>query len=44
LYGCEASPLIQREERGLSVFENMVWRKTFVSKRDEVRRGVEITK
>jgi len=36
LYGCETWSLTLREERRLKVFENMVLRKVFGSKRDEV--------
>jgi len=36
LYGCETWSLILREERKLSVFENMVLRRIFEPKRDEV--------
>ena len=36
LYGCETWSLRLREERRLSVFENRMLRKTFLSKRDEV--------
>ena len=35
-YGCETRSLTLREERKLRVFENMVLRKIFGSKRDEV--------
>jgi len=35
-YGCEAWSLTLREERKLRVFENMVFRKIFGSRRDEV--------
>ena len=37
LYGCETWSLTLREERRLRVFENMVLRRIFVAKRDEVR-------
>ena len=36
LYWCENWSLILREERRLRVFENMVLRRIFGSKRDEV--------
>jgi len=36
LYGCEAWSLILREERKLRVFENMVLRRIFGSRRKEV--------
>ena len=36
LYGCEAWSLILREEKKLRVFENMVLRRIFVPRRDEV--------
>jgi len=36
LYGCEAWSLTLREERKLSVFENMVLRRMFGPRRDEV--------
>ena len=36
LYGCETWALILREERKLSVFENMVLRRIFGPRRDEV--------
>jgi len=36
LYGCETWSLTLREERRLRVFENMVLRRVFGSKRDEV--------
>jgi hypothetical protein len=36
LYGCEAWSLTAREERKLRVFENMVLRRIFGPKRDEV--------
>jgi len=36
LYGCEASSLTFREERKLRVFENMVLRRIFGPRRDEV--------
>ena len=38
LYGCEAWSLILREERKLRAFENMVLRRIFGPKRDEVTR------
>jgi len=36
LYGCETWSLTLREERGLRVFENMVLRRIFGPRRDEV--------
>ena len=36
LYGCETWSLTLREERKLRVFENMVFRRLFGLKRDEV--------
>ena len=36
LYGCETWSLTLREERRLRVFENMVLRRVFEPKRDEV--------
>jgi len=36
LYGCETWPLTLREERKLRVFENMVLRRIFGPRRDEV--------
>ena len=36
LYGCEAWLLTLREERKLRVFENMVLRRIFGARRDEV--------
>jgi hypothetical protein len=39
LYGCGNWSLILREEHRLGVFENMVLRKIFGLKRDEVMRG-----
>ena len=36
LYGCETWSLILREERKLRVFENMVFRRIFGPRRDEV--------
>jgi len=36
LYGCKTWSLTLREERKLSVFENMVLRKMFGPRRDEV--------
>jgi len=36
LYGCETWSLILREERKLKVFENMVLRRIFRPRRDEV--------
>jgi hypothetical protein len=41
LYGCETWSLTLREERRLRVFENMVLRRIFGPKRDEITRGVE---
>jgi len=38
LYGCETCSLTLREERKLRVFENMVLRRIFGPRRDEVRR------
>jgi len=38
LYGCETWSLIWREERKLRVFENMVLRRIFGPRRDEVRK------
>ena len=38
LYGCEAWSLTLREGRILRVFENMVFRRIFGPKRDEVTR------
>ena len=37
LYGCETKSLTLKEERWLSVSENRVLRRIFVSKRDEVK-------
>ena len=37
LFACEAGSLTLREEHGLSVFENRVLRKMFVSKTDDVK-------
>jgi hypothetical protein len=37
LYGCETGSLTLREERKLSVFENMVLRRIFGPRRDEVK-------
>ena len=37
LYGCEASSLTLREERKLTVFENMVLRRIFGPSWEEVR-------
>jgi len=37
LYGCEAWSLTLREKRKLRVFENMVLRRIFGPRRDEVR-------
>jgi hypothetical protein len=39
LYGCETWSLTLREERKLKDFENMLLRKIFGPKRDEVRGG-----
>ena len=39
LYGCETWSLTLREERKLRVFENMVLRRIFGSRRDEVTRN-----
>ena len=36
LYGCETWPLTLRQERKLRVFENMVLRRIFGPRRDEV--------
>jgi hypothetical protein len=36
LYGCEARSLRAREERKLRVFENMVLRRIFGPRRDEI--------
>ena len=36
LYGCKTWPLTLREEKKLSVFENMVLRRIFGPRRDEV--------
>ena len=36
LYGCETCSLTRREERKLRVFENMVLRRIFGPRRDEV--------
>ena len=41
LYGCETWSLTLREERKLRVFENMVLRRIFGPKRDEVTGGIE---
>ena len=40
LYGCEAWSLTLREERKLRVFENMVLRRIFGPRRDEVKGNV----
>jgi len=37
LYRCETWSLTRREERKLRVFENMVLRRIFETRRDEVR-------
>jgi len=39
LYGCETWSLTLREERKLSVFENMVLRRIFGPRKDEVTGG-----
>jgi len=39
LYGCETWSLTLREERKLTVFENMVLRRIFGPRRDEVTGG-----
>ena len=39
LYGCETWSLILREERKPRVFENMVLRRIFGPRKDEVRRN-----
>jgi hypothetical protein len=39
LHGCETWSLTPREEHKLRVFENMVLRRIFESKRDEVTGG-----
>jgi hypothetical protein len=36
VFGCETWSLILREERKLRVFENMVWRRKFGPRSDEV--------
>ena len=41
LYGCETWSLTLREERRLRVFENMVLRRIFGFRRDEVTGGME---
>ena len=41
LYGCETWSLTLREERKLRVFENMVLRRIFGPRRDEVAGGME---
>ena len=41
LYGCETWSLTLREERKLRVFENMVLRRIFTPRRDEVTGGME---
>jgi hypothetical protein len=43
LYGCETWSLTLKEERKLSVFENMVLRRIFGPRSDEVTGGVEET-
>jgi hypothetical protein len=35
-YGCETWPLTLREEHRLRVFENSVWSRIFLRKRDEM--------
>jgi len=39
LYGCESWSLTLREERKLRVFENMVLRRIFGTRKDEVKGG-----
>ena len=41
LYGCETWSLTLREERKLRVFENMVLRRIFGPRREEVTGGME---
>ena len=41
LYGCEAWSLTAREEKKLRVFENMVSRRIFGPRREEVTGGME---
>ena len=41
LYGCEAWSLTAREEKKLRVFENMVLRRIFGPRRNEVNGGME---
>ena len=43
LYVCEIWSLTLREERMLRVFENMVLRRMFGTRRDEVTGGMEET-
>ena len=43
LYGCETWSFTLSEERRLRVFENMVLRRVFGSKRDDVNRGLDKT-
>ena len=43
LYGCETWSLTLREERKLRVSENMVLRRIFGPRRDEVNGGMEET-
>ena len=43
LYGCETWSLTLREERKLRVLENMVLRRIFGPRRDEVTEGMEET-
>jgi len=43
LYGCETWSLTLREERKLRVFENMVLRRMFGPRKDEVTGGMEET-
>jgi len=42
-YGCKTWSLTLRKERRLRVFENMVLRRIFGTKRDEVTEGAEKT-
>ena len=41
MYGCETWSLLLRVERKLRVFENMVLRRIFGSRRDDVTGGME---
>ena len=41
LYGCRTWSLTLREERKLRVFENMVLRRIFGPRRDEIMGGME---